>query len=416
MARRRDRRRSRRQQATEKTRLTPTAVGVVVVSAIAVLAVVVLLPVDRPPPGGEPAGAQEPDTESTDATALESWSARALAVTRTFHRVYTPCWEGAYGALGDAHLFLVTGDSSLSRFHLETHPLTEMCEGTWVDDRAWVCLAELRWWEVTGKGNMALVLDAMQRYREARAQGRLSSHEGFWSWYNWPPGAPLREPIFTNSNMNQMATVACELFAATGEQEFLDDALLVWNGDGTLPGIEQRYYRGEGRWEGRGGAAAFGKELPWNGTGYCALGAALFRATGETRYREIATATARRILDPSTGWVDAQHFYQIRMDGNGAFVHYLLDAYAVAPDELREVLSKVERMLEHVWTNNFGGATVTLHRLSDHGIRNGWNPRGGEEGYGVGEVGTVHAQGEAARAFGLFAYHHQRQRAPVGSK
>jgi hypothetical protein len=63
-------------------------------------------------------------------------------------------------------------------------------------------------------------------------------------------------------------------------------------------------------------------------------------------------------------------------------------------------------MLEHVWTNHDGRAAVTLHRLTDHGIRNGWNPYGGEDGYGVGEIGTVHAQGEAARAFGVFAYYH----------
>jgi hypothetical protein len=97
------------------------------------------------------------------------------------------------------------------------------------------------------------------------------------------------------------------------------------------------------------------------------------------------------------------------MDGNGAFVHFLLDAYAAAPEELPEVLTKVERMLEHVWTNAHGRATVTLHRSVDHGIRNGWNPHGGEDGYGVGEVGTVHAQGEAARAFGVFAHYFERK-------
>jgi hypothetical protein len=62
-------------------------------------------------------------------------------------------------------------------------------------------------------------------------------------------------------------------------------------------------------------------------------------------------------------------------------------------------------MLEHVWTNHNGAASVTLHREIDHGIRNGWNPFGGEDGYGVDEVGTVHAQGEAARAFGTFVYY-----------
>jgi hypothetical protein len=61
-------------------------------------------------------------------------------------------------------------------------------------------------------------------------------------------------------------------------------------------------------------------------------------------------------------------------------------------------------MLEHVWTNHRGRARVTLHRTSDHGIRNGWNPNGGEDGYGVDEVGTVHPQSQAVRAFGVYAY------------
>ncbi|MBP1656830.1 MAG: hypothetical protein H6Q31_1431, partial [Bacteroidetes bacterium] len=34
-------------------------------------------------------------------------------------------------------------------------------------------------------------------------------------------------------------------------------------------------------------------------------------------------------------------------------------------------------------------------------MRNGWNPHGGEDGHDVGEIGTVNAQGEAARAFGV---------------
>jgi hypothetical protein len=92
------------------------------------------------------------------------------------------------------------------------------------------------------------------------------------------------------------------------------------------------------------------------------------------------------------------------MDGNGAFVNAILDAYLLAPEELRDIPGKVARMLDHVWTNAHGKARVLLHRESDDGIRNGWNPDGGEEGYHVDEVGTVHAQGEAARAFGVFAY------------
>jgi hypothetical protein len=139
------------------------------------------------------------------------------------------------------------------------------------------------------------------------------------------------------------------------------------------------------------------------------VAAALFRETGDEKFRSIAVATAKHIMDPGTGWVDPQDFYQLHMDGNGAFVHFLLDAYDIAPDALHDLLPKIEMMLEHVWTNHRGRASVTLHREADHGIRNGWNPHGGEEGYGVGEIGTVHAQGEAARAFGVFAYFHQVQ-------
>jgi hypothetical protein len=112
-------------------------------------------------------------------------------------------------------------------------------------------------------------------------------------------------------------------------------------------------------------------------------------------------------MDPRNGWVAPEDYYQLRMDGNGAFVNFLLDAYEIAPDKLHDIPPKIQAMLDHVWTNNHGNAVVVLHRTSDNGIRNGWNPVGGEDGYGVGEVGTVHAQGEAARAFGAFAYFHQ---------
>ena len=342
---------------------------------------------------------------SLDSTTQRGWLARAQAVSRKFHGVYTPCWEGAYGAMGDALLFSSSHDSSLLRFHLVDNPLQRMCEGTWVDDRAWVCLAELMWWRVTGGTDMGLVMDAVKRYQEARRQGRFSRHEGFWSWYNWPPGANVGERIFTNTSMNQMVTVACRLYEATANKRFLKDALLAWNGDKRHPGIEKTWYLGDGRWSGRPGQAAFGKELPWEGTGYCSVAAALYRVTGETRYRDIAVQTAKRILDPATGWVDSEDYYQLRMDGSGAFVHFLLDAYDIAPDALADIPGKIEKMLQHVWTNNHGAAIVTLHRAEDHGIRNGWNPRGGEEGYGVGEIGTLHAQGEAARAFGTFVYY-----------
>ena len=396
-------------RSKRKSITSPIVLVALGLSVIAILVVTIMVN-----PGGPreqaPSAVRETQTRQSGVQPLreETWVERSFAVTRLFHQVYTPCWEGAYGALGDAYLYALTGDSSLLRFHTVENDLRAMCVGTWVDDRAWVCLAELEWWKVSGKGNMGLVMDAMQRYQEARDEKRLSNHEGFWAWYTYAPYVGYE--VFTNSNMNQMVTVACGLYEATGDSRFLEDALLVWNGDDSFPGLEQTWYKGNGRWEGKPGEAAFGKELPWAGTGMCSIGAALYRATGDTRYRDIVVATAEYILDPAHGWVDRNDFYQIRMDGNGAFVHYLLDAYAIAPDALKDIPWKIQKMLEHVWTNHYGDATVTLHRLSDHGIRNGWNPRGGEAGYGVGEVGTVHAQGEAARAFGVFAYYKNREK------
>lgn len=334
----------------------------------------------------------------------ELWLQRAYAIGALYRRVYTPGWEGAYGAIGDAFLFAVTRDSALLRFHTVQHNLTRLDNGYWVDDRAWAALAELKWWDVTGRLNTPLVTNAAKRYDDARKEGRLSHHEGFWTWYNWPPQARVNEPIFTNTNMNQMVTVACLLYDATREQHYLDDALLVWNGDKQFPGIEKTLYKGNGRWEGRPGRAAFGKELPWHGTGYCAIGAALYRVTKDEKYKKIVVATAKYIMSPDARWVDQTDFYQTHMDGNGAFVNFLINAYLIAPGELADLPGKIERMLEHVWTNGHGKATVTLHRESDHGIRNGWNLHGGEDGYKVGDIGTVHAQSEANRAFGAFAF------------
>jgi hypothetical protein len=332
------------------------------------------------------------------------WVQRARLIEAQFRRVYSAGWEGANGAIGNAYLFATTHDSSLLRFHLLERPMLDMVNGTWVDDRAWICLAELCWWRFTGKMNRMLVEDAKNRYVLARSEGRLSNHEGFWSWYNWPRSAQVNDRIFTNSNMNQMANVACGLFEATSDSSFLRDALLVWNGDNHFPGVERTYYKGNGIWQGKAGRAAFGKVLPWEGTEYCSIAASLYRVTNDEKFKRILVATAKRILDPKTGWLDAKDFYQVRMDGNGAFVHFLLDAYEAAPDDLAEIPLKVENMLEHVWTNGHGRARVLLHREVDHGIRNGWNPNGGEDGYGVDEVGTVHAQSQALRAFGVFAY------------
>jgi len=372
--------------------------------AILVIVAVIIWKVREQPAANGPKTIDQQYKPATDKVqSLGKWIERAKAVDERFHSVYTPCWEGAYGAIGDAYLFAVTKDSSLLRFHTIEHDMRKMCAGTWVDDRAWICLAEFYWWNFTGRKNQSLIEDAKQRYLSAREECRLSNHNGYWSWYNWSPKA--NSQVFTNSNMNQMVTVACWLYEITGEKRFLDDALLVWNGDTKYPGVEKLLYKGSGKWEGKKGRAAFGNEVPWQGAGYCTIGAALYRITKDTKYKKIVVETAKRIMDPANGWVDPQDFYQVQMDGNGAFVNFLLDAYAIAPNELQDIPVKIEKMLEHVWTNHNGTANITLHRESDHSIRNGWNPYGGEDGYGVDEVGTVHAQGEAARAFGVFVYY-----------
>ncbi|HTR80730.1 MAG TPA: hypothetical protein VMM58_03800 [Bacteroidota bacterium] len=329
---------------------------------------------------------------------------RAYAIDVLFKQVYNSAWEAANGAIGEAFLYAATGDQSLLNIYTRERKFSDMMNGTWVDDRAWVCLAELYWWEFSGKQHDDWVADARKRYDEARKEGRLSNHEGFWSWYSWPPDSKVDDMIISNSNTNQMVTVACMLYEATKDKRYYNDALLVWNGDKKYPGIEKMFYRGNGVWEGKGGRAAFGKQLPWESASYLSVIAALYRMTGDAKFKDIAIASARRIMDPANGWVDPTDYYQLRMDGNGAFVHFILDAYLIAPDSLSDIPKKVGRMLQHVWSNNHGAAYVLLHRLSDNAIRNGWNPRGGEEGYGVDQIGTVHAQSQAMRAFGVYAY------------
>ncbi|RPI05107.1 MAG: hypothetical protein EHM64_07700 [Ignavibacteriae bacterium] len=365
--------------------------------------------INRPAPPGATSETptvvqQAPSRSSSLPDVLQRTIQRTYAIDILFHKVYNAEWEGAYGAIGDAYLYAATGDPALLSLYTDTYRLLDMKNGTWVDDRAWVCLAEMTWWKFSGGNNKQWIDDARTRYLEARNEGRLSHHEGYWSWYNYSPGAKGNFRIFTNSNMNQMAAVACRLYEATHDRRFYNDALLIWNGDAKYPGVEKKFYRGNGIWKGDEGKAAFGKQFPWEGAGMCAIGAALFRMTGEKKYKEIAVATAQRIMDPANGWVDPKDFYQIRMDGNGAFVHFILDAYHIAPDRLSDIPVKIEKMLEHVWTNHHGTALTTLHRPVDDGIRNGWNPNGGEDGYNVNEVGTVHAQAEAVRAFGVFAY------------
>jgi len=344
------------------------------------------------------------NTSSDSLSIHNKWIERSYLVGKQFYNVYTPGWEGANGAIGDAYLFKATNDSLLLQRYLNQFDLLQMNNGTWVDDRAWICLAELYWWEFSGRKQNQWVNDAVRRYVDARSEGRLSNHEGFWSWYNYPSNANVNEAIITNSNMNQMVNVACKLFEATGDRRFLDDALKVWNGDGKIPGIEKIFYRGNGIWQGKGGLAAFGKQLPWESASYLSVLTSLYHATKDPKYKTIAVASAKHILDPKNKWIDSIDCYQIHMDGNGAFVHFLLDAYEIAPEELSMIPAFIEKMLEHVWTNNHGKAIVQLHREYDHAIRNGWNPHGGEDGYGVDQVGTVHAQSQALRAFGVFTY------------
>jgi hypothetical protein len=353
------------------------------------------------------AGNAEPKYEQNKLSPAELYMTavkRTYSLDILFHREYNAQWEGANGAIGDAFLYAATGDSRLLALYRDKFRLTEIGNGTWVDDRAWACLAELYWWDFSGRKNKEWVEDARKRYIEAKREGRLTHYEGFWSWYNYPPAANSSVRIFTNSNMNQMVNVACRLYEATGEKQFYRDAILVWNGDSKIPGVEKEFYKGNGIWKGAEGPAAFGKQFPWEGAGMCAIGASMYRMTGDMKYRDIVVSTAKRLMDPANGWVDSSDFYQLKMDGNGSFVHYILDAYMIAPELLQDIPEKVGKMLEHVWTNNHGRARLTLHRPIDHAVRNGWNPNGGEDGYNVNEVGTIHPQSQAVRAFGVYAY------------
>lgn len=127
--------------------------------------------------------------ESSDPDLFHRIVQRTYAIDILFHQVYNAEWEGAYGAIGDAHLYAATGDQNLLSLYTNTYRLLDMYNGTWVDDRAWVCLAEMYWWDVSGRKNIYWVEDARKRYLEAKSEGRLSHHEGFWSWYNYFPGA-----------------------------------------------------------------------------------------------------------------------------------------------------------------------------------------------------------------------------------
>ena len=255
-----------------------------------------------------PVTEQRPDDPAVDAVQ------RAIAVDRLFHQVYTPTWQGANGAIGDSYVFAATGDRELLSLYTDVSRLVDMNGEGWVDNRAWVCLAEMHWWDVSGRKNAQWVADAARRYANARTEGRLAHPDGFWSWYNYPPSNGTNGGVFTNTNMNQMAAVACRLYDATHEQQYFRDALLVWNGDGKIPGVEKKFYRGNGRWEGGEGRAAFGKQFPWEGAGMCSIAAEIYRMTGERKYRDAALHCADALAHNVRSGNERQSPWPFRVD------------------------------------------------------------------------------------------------------
>lgn len=330
---------------------------------------------------------------------------QAEKIENHFRSVYKPDWRGAYGLMGQAYLYKLTKNKSYLDYVTKEIDLLKLSNGEWVDDVAWVCLALLHWWDATGRTNKKWLRNVINRYDKFRRKKLLTANNGYWTWYNIPKSFFQFKKRFTNSNMNQMVTVACWLYRITGGKKYLNDVLLVWEGNKDHIGIEKKLYKGNGIWKGKPGPAASGAELPFNGAGYLSIGSALYKATKNNKYKKIVIDTTKYILNPENNWVDEEHYYQKYIDGNGAFIHFLMDAYSIAPKELSFVLSRCKKMLDHVWTNNEGKAKVILHRESDHGIRHGWNPFGGEEGYFPNEIGTTLAQAEALRAWGIVSYY-----------
>ena len=329
---------------------------------------------------------------------------QARLIHELFVGHYHPNWQGAYGLIGQSYLYRVTKDERYLDFATKRNSLCALEIGGWVDDTAWVCLAAMQWWDATGRKNADWVADVRKKYETRRAEGLIAHHEGYWTWY-----ADKGRKDFSNENMNQMVTVACWLYDATREKRYLDDALLVWNGNAEAPGIEKRLYRGNGRWQGKPGVMEAGAELPFIGAGYLSVGAALYRATGDPKYKRIVVDTAHFILDPANGWVDGENYYQKTMDGSGAVVGFLMDGYGAAPEEMADVLEKCKTTLDHVWTNGHGRAKVVLHDPSTHAIRHGWNPEGGERGMAANEIGKTMSQGCALWAWGSVAYQESRR-------
>ena len=336
---------------------------------------------------------------------------QAEKIDNQFRSVYKADWRGAYGLIGQAYLYKLTKNKSYLDFITKENNILKLDNGEWVDDVAWVSLAILNWWDATGRKNDKWFNNVKKRYDRARKSGLLLHEAGYWTWYNYKkrwffnPGKR-----FTNSLMNQMVIIACWLYEVTKEKKYLEDALLIWNGDEKYPGIEKQLYKGNGIWKGKPGKAAFGAELPFNGAGYLSVGSALYKVTKNEKYKKIVIDTTKYLLNPKNNWVAEKYFYQKYVDGNGAFVNFLMDAYSIAPNKLSEVLPKCIKMLDHVWANTNSQSGIVLHRKYDHGIRHGWHPEGGEDGYYPDEVGTVLAQGSALRAWGIIAYYDGNKR------
>ena len=143
----------------------------------AILATLLLLPFSGPI-GSDSSILCQDQQKSAGLQLLEKTVQRTYSVHKLFRRVYSAGWEGANGAIGAAHLFAVTHDTTLLVAYGTSMNMLNMFNGTWVDDRAWICLAEMYWWHFTGRNLKGWVQDAKKRYLDAKAEGRLSNHEG----------------------------------------------------------------------------------------------------------------------------------------------------------------------------------------------------------------------------------------------
>jgi len=170
----------------------------------------------------------------------------------------------------------------------------------------------------------------------------------------------------------------------------------VWNGM-RITRCGEKNYRGHGIWKGTK-ESGFGKQFPWMGS-MCSI---RLQCSDDRRkkYKETAVATAQRIMDPANGWWSAR--FLSAADGLEmalSFIHIrcVSNCSGPAPD----IPYKIEKMLEHVWTNHHGKQLITLHRpIDDASGTDGIRTR---QDVTKWMNWTVHAQSEAVRAFGVFA-------------